>query len=114
MSYQLGDRLETIKSCSNPYKDQYLVNLEPLLRAQDWGEFFKCESSDSRQMDDIWVHPEHGIKLKRNGESDWINVADYADFLTITRVDNKVEIWVRYENYFPGFNKYLVRVKTRR
>ena len=81
----------------SPKKDQYLVNLEPLLRAQDWGECFKCESSDSRQMDDIWVHPEHGIKLKRNGESDWINVADYADFLTITRVDNKVEIWVCYK-----------------
>ena len=102
--------LEIMKSCRNPYKDQYLVNLEPLLRAQDWGEFFKCESSDSRQMDDIWVHPEHGIKLKRNGESDWINVADYADFLTITRVDNKVEIWVCFaKTIFLGFKKYLVQ-----
>lgn len=87
------------------------MNLEPLLRAQDWGEFFKCESSDSRQMDDIWVHPEHGIKLKRNGESDWINVADYADFLTITRVDNKVEIWVCFGNIFSWF-KQIFSSKT--
>jgi len=94
-SLKKEERKKEFETMSPEYfQEQYLANVEPLLRKTDWGEIYQLPILAGHEKDqgELWVHPEHGLKLRRRGESDWRKVADFSELLAISRVASRVTI----------------------
>ena len=68
-SLKKEERKKEFESVSPEYfQEQYLANVEPLLRKTDWGEIYNLLlHGHEKDQGELWVHPEQGLKLKRKG-----------------------------------------------
>ena len=68
-SLKKEERKKEFESMSPEYfQEQYLANVEPLLRKTDWGEIYNLLlHGHEKDQGELWVHPEQGLKLKRKG-----------------------------------------------